>query len=76
MRTPDDKRGRISSVSQVFIGASNELGEFESGITAHFFGLVPAAFIGGIGTLLISVFFWFRFPELRNCDRVEEIRND
>lgn len=72
MRTPDEKRGRISAVSQIFIGASNELGEFESGMTAHYFGLVPAALIGGVGTLAVCIFYWKVFPELRDCDTVEE----
>ena len=49
--TPDDMRGRVSAVEAVFIGASNELGEFESGVTAAWFGVVPAVVLGGLGTI-------------------------
>jgi MFS family permease len=63
--TPDHMRGRVSAVNAVFIGASNEVGQFESGITAQWFGTVPAVIIGGIGTIVI-VAAWARFfPELR-----------
>ena len=62
--TPDEMRGRVSAVNAVFIGTSNELGEFESGITAAWFGVVPAVLIGGIGTLAV-VLIWMRlFPGL------------
>lgn len=68
LRTPDEMRGRVSSVNQVFIGTSNQLGEFESGITASLFGTVPAAVIGGIGTIAV-VLLWMRlFPSLRTMD--------
>jgi MFS family permease len=71
VRTPGHMRGRVSAVNQVFIGASNELGEFESGLTAHWFGVVPAAFLGGIGTILV-VLYWRRlFPQLFATDRLE-----
>jgi MFS family permease len=67
--TPDLLRGRVSAVNFVFIGASNELGEFESGLTAALFGTVPAALVGGLGTLAV-VALWARlFPELRHADR-------
>lgn len=70
--TPDEMRGRVSAVNSIFIGASNELGEFESGVTAHWFGTVPAAVLGGLGTLLV-VGLWARmFPELRKVDRLEK----
>jgi len=70
--TPDEMRGRVSAVESVFIGASNELGEFESGVTAAWFGVVPAAVLGGVGTLGI-VLFWSRlFPQLRQVDTLEE----
>ena len=63
--TPDHMRGRVSAVNTVFIGASNEVGQFESGITAQWFGTVPAVVIGGIGTIVV-VAAWARwFPELR-----------
>jgi MFS family permease len=69
--TPDSMRGRVSSVNMLFIGASNELGEFESGITAAWFGVIPAVIIGGLGTLGI-VALWMRlFPHLRVIDRID-----
>ncbi len=68
LRTPDAMRGRVSSVNWVFIGASNELGEFESGVTAAWFGTVPAVVIGGLGTLVIAAVWAWRFPELRRID--------
>jgi len=67
-QTPDALRGRVSAVSAVFIGASNELGEFESGVTAGWFGAVPSIVAGGIATLLV-VLAWVRlFPSLRRMD--------
>ena len=65
MDTPDSMRGRVSAVNMVFIGASNEVGQFESGITAQWFGAVPAVLLGGLGTIAI-VLAWARlFPGLR-----------
>lgn len=69
IETPDAIRGRVSAVNAVFIGASNELGEFESGLTAAWFGLVPAVVIGGVATLLVTVAWMWRFPALRRMDR-------
>jgi MFS family permease len=70
LSTPDEMRGRVSAVNWVFIGASNELGQFESGVTAQWFGLVPAVVIGGIGTLAV-VAAWARlFPDLRRVDEL------
>jgi MFS family permease len=69
-RTPDEMRGRVSAVNFVFIGASNELGEFESGLTAAWFGTVPAVVIGGIGTLAVAALWAWRFPALRQVDRL------
>ncbi len=66
--TPDNIRGRVTAVSSVFIGASNELGEFESGITASWWGAVPAVIVGGIGTVAISILFAKLFPDLRKVD--------
>ena len=64
LETPDEMRGRVSAVNAIFIGSSNELGEFESGLTAAWFGVVPAAVLGGVGTLLV-VLIWMRlFPQL------------
>lgn len=71
MQTPDEMRGRVSSVNLMFIGTSNQLGEFESGITAALFGAVPAVIIGGIGTIMI-VLMWIKlFPDLWNVDKLE-----
>jgi MFS family permease len=68
--TPDEMRGRVNAVDMLFIGVSNELGEFESGLTAHWFGTVPAVIIGGIGTLaVIGIWAWL-FPELRKADQL------
>lgn len=63
--TPDEMRGRVNAVDMIFIGASNQLGEFESGITAHWFGTVPAVVLGGVGTLLVIGLWAWIFPELR-----------
>lgn len=70
--TPDEMRRRVSAVELVFIGASNELGEFESGVTAAWFGVVPAAVLGGVGTLGIVIFWSRLFPQLRSVDTLEE----
>ena len=71
VKTPDAMRGRVSAVESVFIGASNELGEFESGVTAAWLGVVPAVVLGGIGTLTI-VGLWARiFPQLRRVDSLD-----
>lgn len=70
--TPDDMRGRVGAVNSVFIGASNQLGEFESGVTAALFGPVGAVILGGVGTLLV-VAVWMRlFPALASRDRLHE----
>jgi MFS family permease len=67
--TPDAIRGRVSAVNAVFIGASNELGEFESGITARWFGLVPAVLIGGVATLIVTGSWMSLFPVLRRMNQ-------
>jgi hypothetical protein len=69
LETPDDIRGRVSAVNAVFIGASNELGEFESGVTAVWFGLVPSVVIGGAATLAITGAWTRLFPSLRTMNR-------
>jgi hypothetical protein len=74
--TPDAMRGRVSSVNMVFIGASNEVGQFESGITAEWFGTVPAVVFGGIGTLLVVLTWAGMFPALRNVDRLPGSSSD
>lgn len=67
--TPDEIRGRVSAVSAVFIGASNELGEFESGVTASWFRLVPAIIFGGVATLVVTATWMKLFPVLSRMDR-------
>ena len=69
--TPDAMRGRVASVSHLFIGASNELGEFESGVTVRLFGPVVAAVFGGILSLAVTVLWLRLFPSLRRVDRLE-----
>lgn len=66
--TPDEIRGRTNAVNSVFIGASNELGEFESGVTAAWWGVVPSVVIGGIGTICVALVFARIFPQLRDAD--------
>lgn len=73
LETPDEIRGRVSAVNSVFIGASNELGEFESGISAAFLGLMPAVIIGGGLTIGITLICMFLFPVLRKMDRFPNI---
>lgn len=70
--TPDEMRGRVSAVNSVFIGASNELGEFESGLLAAALGPVGAVVIGGVGTLLVAGLWAGLFPELRRRDKLAE----
>ena len=70
LRTPDEMRGRVSAVNTVFIGASNEVGQFESGVTAQWFGTVPAVVAGGLGTILIVVLWAKLFPALRKVDEL------
>lgn len=67
--TPDEIRGRVSAVNSVFIGASNELGEFESGLTASWFGLVRAIIVGGVATLVVTGTWMKLFPVLSRMDR-------
>jgi hypothetical protein len=66
--TPDHIRGRTNAVNSVFIGASNELGEFESGVTAAWWGVVPSVVVGGIGTICVALVFARIFPQLRGVD--------
>jgi MFS family permease len=68
--TPDEMRGRVNAVDMLFIGVSNELGGFESGLTAQWFGTVPAVVLGGVGTLLVIAIWAWLFPELRQADRL------
>ncbi len=72
LETPDEMRGRVSAVNAVFIGTSNEFGEFESGLTAAWFGVVPAVLLGGVGTLVVVVLWMYLFPQLL---RREQLHN-
>ncbi|MBN1101963.1 MAG: MFS transporter [Deltaproteobacteria bacterium] len=75
METPDAMRGRVSAVNAMFIGTSNQLGEFESGLTAAWFGVVPAVLIGGIGTIVVAALWMRLFPGLLRVDTLVG-RND
>ena len=74
LATPDHMRGRVSAVSMLFIGASNELGEFESGVTAAWWGTVPAVVVGGVGTLAVVGLWAYWFPALRKVDRLSDLK--
>ena len=69
--TPDPMRGRVAAVSSLFIGASNELGEFESGVAARLLGPIGAALFGGIGALIVTGLWARLFPALRKADRLD-----
>ncbi|HMD41704.1 MAG TPA: MFS transporter [Candidatus Acidoferrum sp.] len=68
IETPDEMRGRVNAVDMIFIGASNELGEFESGLAAQYLGAVPAVVLGGAGTILVTLLWAHLFPQLRRAD--------
>ena len=70
--TPDPMRGRVGAVNMLFVGASNSLGEFESGMTAAWFGTVPAVVLGGLGTLAVVGIWMWLFPPLRKVDRLTD----
>ncbi len=74
LSTPDQMRGRVSAVNMVFIGASNEVGQFESGVTAQWFGAVPAVVLGGVGTIAIVCAWAWIFRSLRTLDRLDTIK--
>ena len=74
LATPEVMRGRVLAVERVFIGASNELGAAESGLTAAVFGLMGAILFGGVGTLAVVAIWWRWFPALRDVDRFDEVR--
>jgi MFS family permease len=73
IKTPDEMRGRVSAVNSMFIGTSNQLGEFESGLTAALFGVVPAVLIGGVGTIVVVILWMRLFPQLL---RIDSLRPD
>src|SRR5579884_2026162 len=74
--TPDEVRGRVNAVDMIFIGTSNEFGEFESGVTAHWFGTVPAVILGGAGTLIVVALWAWMFPELREADKLTPVEEE
>src|ERR1700676_2605075 len=76
LATPDEMRGRVTAVDMIFIGASNELGQFESGVTAQWFGSVPAVILGGVGTLVVIAVWAWLFPELRRTGELSAIRSE
>lgn len=71
LATPDNMRGRVGAVNFLFINASNQLGQFESGVTAALFGAMPAAVLGGVGTVLVALLWMKLFPTLRKVERLE-----
>jgi MFS family permease len=71
LSTPDEMRGRVGAVNYLFVNASNQLGEFESGITAAVFGAVPAVVLGGLGTIAVALLWMKLFPTLRDVERLE-----
>src|ERR1700685_196689 len=74
LATPDEMLGRVTAVDMIFIGTSNEFGQFESGVTAQWFGTVPAVVLGGIGTLLVIGLWAWMFPQLRRAGPLSEIK--
>lgn len=68
LNTPDELRGRVSSINMIFINSSNELGQFESGVTSRLFGTLPAVVFGGLMSVLVVVGTWFKFPNLRKIE--------
>jgi MFS family permease len=71
LATPDEMRGRVGAVNFLFVNASYQLGEFESGITAALFGAIPAVVLGGIGTIAVALLWMRMFPSLRQVERLE-----
>ncbi|MGH9686425.1 MAG: MFS transporter [Candidatus Acidiferrales bacterium] len=70
LATPDEMRGRVNAVEMIFIGGSNEFGQFESGVTAAWIGSVPAVILGGVGSIVVTLLWAALFPDLRNVDRL------
>jgi hypothetical protein len=70
LATPDHMRGRVSAVNYLFVNASNQLGEFESGVTAAWWGAVPAVLVGGVGSVLIALLWMRLFPTLRDVEKL------
>ena len=76
LATPDEMRGRVTAVDMIFIGTSNEFGQFESGVTAQWFGTVLAVVLGGVGTLLVVTLWAWWFPDLRRAAELHSITTD
>ena len=76
LATPDEMRGRVTAVDMIFIGTSNEFGQFESGVTAQWFGTVPAVILGGVGTLVVIAVWGWLFPELRHAGELTSISSE
>jgi len=74
LATPDEMRGRVTAVDMIFIGTSNEFGQFESGVTAQWWGTVPAVVLGGIGTLVVIALWAWIFPELRHAGELTAMK--
>ncbi|WP_102349503.1 MFS transporter [Bacillus sp. Marseille-P3661] len=72
LQTPDEMRGRVNAINSLFIGTSNQLGEFRAGIMAGFIGAVPAVFIGGLGTIAVAGLWMYWFPSLRRLKSLQE----
>ena len=75
LATPDEMRGRVTAVDMIFIGTSNEFGQFESGLTAQWLGTVPAVILGGLGTLVVIALWAWLFPELRKAGELTAIKS-
>jgi hypothetical protein len=71
IETPDAMRGRVSAINYLFVGSSNTLGDFRSGVVADRFGAVPSVMVGGIGSLVVAAMWMGLFPDLRRLDRFE-----
>jgi len=72
--TPDEMRGRVSAVHMLFVGASNELGEFRAGLVAAWLGAAPAALAGGLATLAVVALWTRLFPQLRRVERLADVK--
>ena len=72
IETPDEMRGRVSAVSSVFTGASNEIGEFRAGAMAAAFGAIPAVLIGGVGSMIVAAVCWKAFPDLAKVEKFDQ----
>ncbi|HKV04143.1 MAG TPA: MFS transporter [Candidatus Acidoferrales bacterium] len=76
LATPNEMRGRVNAVDMIFIGTSNELGGFESGLTAAWLGIVPAVIVGGAGAIVVTALWAWMFPALRNADRLPSAESE